>query len=123
MTPRALESPADVNLADRLVARKVREGRGAKTALLYRGDRSCSSAPATYWNDPERTRRSLRADGWVVTGDLFRHDEQGYLYFCGRADEMIKAGWGEWVSADVDLFPDGAQATVAALAKGMRAPC
>ena len=50
-----------------------------------------------YWEDPERTRQHFR-NGWVRTGDLFRQDAEGYLYACGRADDMIKAGCGQWVS-------------------------
>ena len=34
---------------------------------------------------------------WVVTGDLFRVDEDGFYWYEGRADDMIKVG-GEWVS-------------------------
>ena len=34
---------------------------------------------------------------WVVTGDLFRVDEDGFYWYEGRADDMMKVG-GEWVS-------------------------
>jgi len=34
---------------------------------------------------------------WVVTGDLYRVDEDGFYWYEGRADDMIKVG-GEWVS-------------------------
>jgi len=50
-----------------------------------------------YSNDPERTKRHF-VDGWVRTGDLAYRDEAGYIYVCGRADDMIKAGCGQWVS-------------------------
>jgi long-chain acyl-CoA synthetase len=45
-----------------------------------------------YLNDPERTADKFVADGWLRTGDLFRRDEQGYCYFCGRTDDMISVG-------------------------------
>jgi acyl-CoA synthetase (AMP-forming)/AMP-acid ligase II len=45
-----------------------------------------------YLKDPERTREKFMADGWLRTGDLFRRDEQGYCYFCGRTDDMISVG-------------------------------
>ena len=48
-----------------------------------------------YWNDPEATARkvSVEADGTRVlrTGDLFRQDADGYLYFVARKDDIIKS--------------------------------
>jgi len=48
-----------------------------------------------YWKDPERTARALRPapDGLgtaLYTRDLFRTDAEGYLYFVGRSDEILK---------------------------------
>jgi acyl-coenzyme A synthetase/AMP-(fatty) acid ligase len=68
-----------------------------------------------YWNDPARTRRHFD-NGWVRTGDLFRRDEEGYYYSYGRADDMIKAGCGQWIApTEVEsvLLGDGAVAEVA----------
>ena len=50
-----------------------------------------------YWNDPETSDRRLRPGRWpwervLLTGDLFRSDEEGYLYFVGRRDDLIKSG-------------------------------
>jgi acetyl-CoA synthetase len=42
-----------------------------------------------YWNDAERYRKCF-ADGWYLTGDLAKHDEDGYYWFVGRADDVIK---------------------------------
>jgi long-chain acyl-CoA synthetase len=55
-----------------------------------------------YWKDPQLTAQVFRAGktpGQVClfTGDLFRRDEQGYLYFVARKDDMIKTR-GERVS-------------------------
>jgi len=44
----------------------------------------------SYWNDPEATRELVR-NGWIVTGDLGRRDADGYFWFEGRADDMIKS--------------------------------
>jgi long-chain acyl-CoA synthetase len=48
-----------------------------------------------YWNDPDRTARRFRpgpsGDRLCYTGDLFRMDEEGYLYFVGRQDDIIKS--------------------------------
>jgi amino acid adenylation domain-containing protein len=55
-----------------------------------------------YWEDPESTSRRLKPGKYpwekvLYTGDLFRCDEEGYLYFVGRSDDIIKSR-GEKVS-------------------------
>ncbi len=55
-----------------------------------------------YWELPEETARTLRPGRWpweraLYTGDLFRMDEEGYLYFVARGDDIIKTR-GEKVS-------------------------
>jgi len=54
------------------------------------------SAFAEYWNQPDYTAR-VKIDGWVGTGDKFVSDTDGYYYYCGRSDDMIKVS-GMWVS-------------------------
>jgi long-chain acyl-CoA synthetase len=49
-----------------------------------------------YWEDPASTARSLRQGRWpwervLATGDLFRRDEDGYLYFVSRRDDIVKS--------------------------------
>jgi len=66
--------------------------------LVVRG----SNVMRGYWGLPEETARVLKPGkypGEVVlyTGDLFRVDEEGYLYFVGRKDDMIKSR-GERIS-------------------------
>lgn len=41
-----------------------------------------------YWNNPEATQATYRGD-WYVTGDRAYRDEDGYLWFVGRADDVI----------------------------------
>ena len=60
--------------------------------LLIKGD----STAAGYWNRHERTRATMQGE-WLRTGDMFYQDGDGYFYFCGRADDMLKVG-GMWVS-------------------------
>jgi acyl-coenzyme A synthetase/AMP-(fatty) acid ligase len=43
-----------------------------------------------YWNRPEETAE-LRRGGWFLTGDYARYDEDGYLWFLGRRDDIIKS--------------------------------
>ncbi len=42
------------------------------------------------------TARTKRGD-WVVTGDKFFRDADGYYHYCGRTDDMMKVA-GMWVS-------------------------
>jgi acetyl-CoA synthetase len=42
-----------------------------------------------YIGDPDRYRACF-SDGWYLTGDLARRDEDGYFWFVGRADDVIK---------------------------------
>jgi acetyl-CoA synthetase len=43
-----------------------------------------------YWKDPERTGELFR-HGWITAGDLAYRDEDGYFWFKGRADDVIKS--------------------------------
>jgi acyl-coenzyme A synthetase/AMP-(fatty) acid ligase len=43
-----------------------------------------------YWNLPEETLKH-RHDGWFITGDFARMDEDGYIWFLGRKDDIIKS--------------------------------
>jgi acyl-coenzyme A synthetase/AMP-(fatty) acid ligase len=43
-----------------------------------------------YWNLPEETAAS-RHDGWFFTGDYARYDADGYIWFLGRKDDIIKS--------------------------------
>ena len=47
-----------------------------------------------YWNDPARTAsQRVTVDGteWFLTGDNVRQDEDGYIFFVGRADDIISS--------------------------------
>ncbi|HMP01750.1 MAG TPA: AMP-binding protein, partial [Gemmatales bacterium] len=44
---------------------------------------------AGYWGEPARYRKCF-ADGWYLTGDLARRDADGYFWFIGRKDDVIK---------------------------------
>ena len=43
-----------------------------------------------YWNEPERYANCF-AGGWYLTGDLARRDQDGYYWFVGRKDDVIKS--------------------------------
>lgn len=48
-----------------------------------------------YWNRPEKTAETMR-DGWVDTGDRFVRDADGFYFFRGRKDDLVKIS-GQWV--------------------------
>ena len=64
---------------------------GEPGIMWVRGD---SNAPF-YWNRPDKTRETMR-QGWIYTGDRFREDADGYYWFEGRADDLVKVS-GQWV--------------------------
>jgi acetyl-CoA synthetase len=43
-----------------------------------------------YWNKPEKTKESFQGD-WFLSGDILYQDEEGYFWFSGRNDDLIKA--------------------------------
>jgi benzoate-CoA ligase family protein len=57
---------------------------------------SGESAALMYWNDHERSKHTFAGDQ-VRTGDLFIQDADGFFWYYGRADDLIKAG-GIWVA-------------------------
>ncbi len=63
---------------------------GEEGVMSVRGH---SSAPF-YWNRPDKTQETMRGD-WLYTGDRFI-EEDGYYYFQGRADDLVKVS-GQWV--------------------------
>ena len=78
--------------------RGARLGPGEVGELVVRG----SNVMRGYWNLPEETSKMLKSGplpGELVlhTGDLFRTDAEGYLYFVGRTDDIVKCR-GEKVS-------------------------
>ncbi len=69
---------------------EVRDGDGAVVAPGVSGRLWVRSegVMAGYWNDPDATRAVL-VDGWLDTGDVFVQDEEGFLWFQGRAKQLI----------------------------------
>jgi len=79
----------EVSLRDRVGNELDGEGTGI---LWVRGD---SNTPC-YWNQPDRTAEAIRDGGWINTGDRFSRDADGFYFFLGRADDLVKIS-GQWV--------------------------
>jgi malonyl-CoA/methylmalonyl-CoA synthetase len=47
---------------------------------------------AGYWRMPEKTAQEFRADGYFITGDLARVDDDGYIHIVGRAKDLVISG-------------------------------
>ncbi|WP_273888277.1 benzoate-CoA ligase family protein [Rubrobacter naiadicus] len=65
---------------------------GGAGYLYVKGD----SAAAYYWRNHEKTKKTMKGE-WLFAGDWYRQDEDGFFWYEGRADDMIKVG-GLWVS-------------------------
>lgn len=86
---------------------------GAVGHLLVKGP---TTAPY-YWRRRRRTRATMLGE-WLRTGDMFRQDADGYFYFAGRADDMLKVG-GQWVApAEVEAVLAAHPAVVEAAVVG-----
>ncbi len=56
-----------------------------------------------YYKRPEANAETILPEGWIRTGDVFRQDEDGYLYFVDRAKDMIVSGGLNIYSKEVEL--------------------
>jgi fatty-acyl-CoA synthase len=70
---------------------------GVEGELIVRGEKISPG----YWNDDEANKRTRR-DGWFLTGDVARIDEDGYLWFVDRRADLIKSGGENIASAEVE---------------------
>jgi len=70
---------------------------GVVGEIICRGPLTCKG----YYNNPQANATNFR-DGWLLTGDLGRFDEDGYLYIVGRKKNVIKSG-------SISIFPDEIQ--------------
>ena len=66
---------------------------GSEEGIMWvRGD----SATPLYWNRPDKSAETIRDEGWIYTGDRFQRDDDGFHFFRGRADDLVKIS-GQWV--------------------------
>ena len=60
--------------------------------LLIKADSTCSH----YWNQHEKSKDTIEGH-WIRTGDKYSQDADGYFWYAGRSDDMLKCS-GVWVS-------------------------
>ena len=89
------------------------QGHDAEEGVLWQRTPANMSG---YLGMPERTREVLTADGWYISGDVFRRDADGAYFFVGRADDMFVCGGENVFPGEVEHLleqhPDIAQACV-----------
>jgi len=59
-----------------------------------------------YYNDPELTKETITADGWLRTGDLGAIDKNQYIYIKGRLKNVILGPSGE------NIYPEGIESVI-----------
>ncbi len=74
------------------------DGRPAEQGVL---EMKCPALMLGYHNRPD-VPPPITADGFYVTGDVFRRDPQGFHYFVGRTDDMFVSGGENIFPAEVE---------------------
>jgi len=59
-----------------------------------------------YWRMPEKTAAELRENGFFITGDLGRFDEDGYLQIVGRDKDLIISGGYNIYPKEIEVLLD-----------------
>jgi acyl-CoA synthetase (AMP-forming)/AMP-acid ligase II len=96
---------------------QIRDEDGAVLPIGAEGEISirCDGQMSGIWDDEELTARRLR-DGWVLTGDIGRLDENGFLYVVDRVDDLIVSGgfniWPAELEQVIGLMPPVREVTV-----------
>ena len=80
----------EIKLTDAAADRKQRTAKKASCGCAANPTRPC------YWNRPDKTAETMREGGWIYTGDRFVRDAEGFHFFRGRADDLVKVS-GQWV--------------------------
>ena len=85
-----------VLIADRETGEALPLGEVGEICARSPGNMTC------YWGNPEATAATIRADGFLRTGDLGAMDEHGYVRFAGRLREVIIRGGENIYPAEVE---------------------
>jgi len=87
-----------ISLHVRVVNNKMEDVKpGEVGEIVIKGD----TVMQGYWHNPEATRETIK-DGWLLTGDLAKVDEGGYIYIVDRKKDMIISGGENIYSKEVE---------------------
>jgi malonyl-CoA/methylmalonyl-CoA synthetase len=64
------------------------------------------SVTSGYWRNPAKTAEAFTADGYFITGDVGRQDDDGRLWLSGRASDLIISGGLNVYPKEVELVLD-----------------
>jgi benzoate-CoA ligase family protein len=66
---------------------------GCEGTMWIRGQ----SGTPLFWNEPRRTAKTIGDGGWLCTGDRLVRDADGFYFFHGRKDDLVRVS-GQWVN-------------------------
>ena len=72
-----------------------------------------------YWRMPEKTASEFRPDGFFITGDLGRIDQQGYLTIVGRSKDLIITGGYNVYPKEVEIEIDALESVLESAVVGI----
>ena len=84
-------------------------------------DRESPACMRGYWDKPQETEAAFR-DGWLVAGDTVRRDEDGYIWFVARSDDMITSAGYRIAPQEVEAVAGSHEAVAEAAAVGAPDP-
>ncbi|ODM80624.1 malonate--CoA ligase [Bradyrhizobium elkanii] len=62
-----------------------------------------------YWRMPEKTKAEFRGDGFFITGDLGKIDDNGYVHILGRGKDLVISGgfnvYPKEIESEIDAMP------------------
>lgn len=82
---------------------EVKQGEVGELCLKGPGVMVC------YYNNPEATAETLR-DGWLLTGDMARMDEEGFIYLVDRKKDVVISGGENLYPVEIENFMAGFKA-------------
>jgi malonyl-CoA/methylmalonyl-CoA synthetase len=75
-----------------------------------------------YWRMPEKTAAEFRPDGFFITGDLGKIDENGYVHIVGRGKDLVISGGYNVYPKEVETEIDGMAGVVESAVIGVPHP-
>lgn len=80
------------------------------------------AAMSGYWNDPEMTAAAFVDGEWLITGDVGRMDDDGYLYLEAREKDLINVGGREVSPVEIERILEEHEAVAACACVGIPDP-